>query len=70
MLAAEWFVILLSVYAAFGLLFAVVFLTAGIGHIDPVAKQSGAGFRIIIAPGVAALWPLLLLRWIRGGREI
>ena len=52
-------------YAAFGLLFAGAFLTAGINRVDPVSKGSGIGFRLIILPGVATLWPVLLTRWIR-----
>ena len=62
---AEWLVNLLGAYAAFGLLFAAVFVTWGIGRIDPAAKGSGIGFRLIVLPGVVALWPLLLKRWIR-----
>jgi hypothetical protein len=53
-------------YAAIGLLFAGAFLTVGISRVDPVSKGSGIGFRLIILPGVAALWPVLLTRWIRG----
>lgn len=53
-------------YAAIGLLFAGVFLTVGISKVDPVSKGSGIGFRLIILPGVAALWPVLLTRWFRG----
>ena len=52
-------------YAGIGLLFAVAFLTAGISRVDPLSKGSGIGFRLIILPGVAALWPVLLTRWIR-----
>ena len=55
-----------EVYAAIGLLFAVAFLTAGISRVDPLSKGSSIGFRLIILPGVAALWPVLLTRWIRG----
>jgi len=54
-----------EVYASIGLLFAVAFLTAGISHVDPGSKGSGIGFRLIILPGVAALWPVLLAQWIR-----
>jgi hypothetical protein len=53
-------------YAAIGLLFAGAFLTVGISRVDPVSKGSGIGFRLIILPGVAALWPVLLTRWVRG----
>lgn len=55
---------LLMAYAAFGLLFAVVFVVAGVGRIDHAAAGSGLGFRLMILPGAAALWPLLLVRWI------
>ena len=57
----------MGLYAAIGLLFAGVFLTAGISRVDPVSKGSGIGFSLIILPGVAALWPVLLTRWIRAG---
>ena len=64
MMAAQWFVNLLTGYAALGVAFAIVFATTGAGRVDPVAKSSGIGFRMMILPGVAALWPLLLARWI------
>jgi len=49
-------VILLETYSVVGLLFAIAFVTIGIGQVDPVAKGSGLGFRLIILPGVAALY--------------
>lgn len=51
------------VYGGVGVLFAVPFLSAGVGVIDHTAKDSNLWFRLIIAPGVVALWPLLLRRW-------
>jgi hypothetical protein len=69
--AAVWFVNALAAYAAIGLLFAAAFLPAGISQVDPASKGSGIGFRLIILPGVAALWPLMLKRWTQGrGRAI
>jgi hypothetical protein len=67
--AANLFIDALAIYAALGFLFAFAFLTAGITHIDSEAKGSGWGFRSIIFPGVIALWPLLLSRWVRGITE-
>ena len=64
MAAAVWFVNVLAAYAAIGLLFAAALLTAGISRVDPASKGSGIGFRLIILPGVAALWPLMLKRWV------
>jgi len=64
MKAAELFVNLLGVYAAIGILFAIVFVTIGVSRVDSVAKNSTIGFRLIVLPGAALLWPLLLKRWI------
>ena len=66
---AEWFVNILSCYAALGMLFAIAFVTIGIGQVDPLAKGTGVGFRLIILPGVAGLWPMFLARWFKGGRH-
>ena len=68
MVAAEWLVTLLGAYAAAGIFFAAVFLILGITEVDPISKGSGIGFRLIILPGVAALWPLMLTLWIQGRR--
>ena len=62
---AGWLVTLLTIYCAAGLLFAVPFVWRGVDRIDPVAGQSTRGFRVMIVPGVVALWPWLLLRWLR-----
>ena len=56
-----------AVYGAVGILFALAFLTFGIGRIDPGARGAGLGFRLMVFPGVVALWPLMLARWITGG---
>jgi hypothetical protein len=70
MLAAQLLVGVLIAYTALGALFAIVFVTKGIGRVDPVAQTSKTGFRLIVFPGVAALWPLLFARWIREGRRL
>jgi hypothetical protein len=59
----------LAVYALVGVLFAAAFVAAGIGRVDPVAQHAPLGFRLIVMPGVAALWPLLLRRWLRSARS-
>jgi hypothetical protein len=64
-LAAELFVGALTGYAAVGFVFAIAFLARGVSRIDGQAAGAGLGFRLMIFPGVAALWPLLLKRWIR-----
>jgi hypothetical protein len=66
--AATWIVKLLIAYLALGSLFAIAFATLGVSRVDPTAKGSTIGFRLIIVPGAAALWPILLAKWIRKGR--
>lgn len=63
--AAEWFVRLLTAYAAIGIAFGILFVAAVVHRIDPVARGAGFGFRLVILPGAAGLWPLLLIRWAR-----
>jgi hypothetical protein len=64
--AVHVFVHALTAYAAVGTLFAAAFLTRGLARLDPAAQEAPWAFRLIIFPGVAALWPLLLSRWVRG----
>jgi hypothetical protein len=63
---ASWLVTLLGVYAALGLVFAVAFVTRGVGRVDPAAREGTWGFRLLIVPGTVALWPLLARRWLGG----
>lgn len=58
-----------GIYLATGLLFAVWFVGFGVGRVDPVARGAGIWFRVLIVPGCAALWPLLLVKWLRARRE-
>lgn len=55
-----------GLYLAAGLIFALAFVTLGVQRLDGDAKGGTAGFRILIVPGAALLWPLLAARWIRG----
>ena len=69
-LLATSFVYAFYLYFSIGLLFAVAFVTTGVNRLDPNAKGSGVVFRLLILPGSAAFWPLLLRRWIRGDRDV
>ena len=69
MIAAETIAGVLGAYAAFGVIFAIAFVVRGIRSVDPVATGSTIGFRLIVFPGVAALWPLLLRMWLLKGRR-
>ena len=65
MIAAA-FSILLGIYLACGLAFAIPFALIGVKRIDPHAVNGSWGFRLLIVPGTMALWPLLLNRWVKG----
>jgi hypothetical protein len=64
--AANTIVMLGVVYAALGLAFAIPFVLRGAARIDPDAEHGTWGFKLLILPGAAAFWPLLLVRWLRG----
>lgn len=58
----------LGVYLGLGVLFAGAFVTWGVARIDPAARGAPGLFRILIVPGSAALWPVLLVKWIGAAR--
>jgi len=55
-------------YLAVGVVFAVAFAVRGVDRIDSSAQGAGWGFRVLIVPGSAALWPWLAARWVRGAQ--
>ncbi len=55
----------IGIYAAMGVLFALPFVVWGVNRIDPSAAKGSWGFRVLVLPGTAALWPILLTRWLR-----
>ena len=67
---ATWITVGAGVYALIGVVFALAFVVIGAGRIDPLARSGSFGFRLAIFPGAAALWPLLLARWMRGGPPV
>jgi len=56
-----------AVYVAVGVLAAVFFHAAGLGRIDSGVRGAGWFFRLLITPGMVALWPVLLLKWRKAG---
>jgi hypothetical protein len=62
---AEAFLALAGTYLGLGLIFALAFVTRGVGRVDAAAAAGSLGFRLLLVPGSATLWPLLALRWHR-----
>lgn len=46
-----------TAYLALGLASALVLLARGLDRLDPAAKSATWGFRLIVVPGLIALWP-------------
>ena len=61
---ADFILLPSATYAALGLVFGVLFTVAGVGRVDHAAIGAPWSFRLLILPGAAALWPLMLLKWI------
>lgn len=59
---------LAGVYLWIGVAVAVVFLAWGVDRIDDSARGAYL-FRILAAPGVVGLWPLVLACWIARERR-
>ena len=59
---------LLALYAAVGAVAAVAFAAFGVTRVQPAPVSLGT--RILILPGAMALWPYVLIRWLkaRGAR--
>jgi len=53
----------LAVYAAVGIVAALAFVAFGVTRVQAAPVSLGA--RILLLPGAAALWPYVLLRWIK-----
>jgi cytochrome bd-type quinol oxidase subunit 2 len=62
---AEMIVRATAIYALAGLLFATWFIAEGAGKLDPSARSTSLGFRLLILPGTVAMWPWLLVSSIR-----
>jgi hypothetical protein len=68
-MTASLLLILMGIYLFCGLVFAVPFAFVGVGKIDSHAAHGTWGFRLLIIPGTAFLWPLLARRWLKGVHE-
>jgi hypothetical protein len=55
----------LAFYAVMGLVTAVLFVTFGVSRVLDPGTTVTRGARILWLPGAAALWPYVLVRWLR-----
>lgn len=53
-----------AAYLGLGLLFAAAFVWAGAPSIDPAARGMPWPARLLLVPGAALLWPLMLFKWV------
>jgi len=60
---------LAALYAVLGFLFAIPFHIGGMVRLDPAARGTSPWFRLLVTPGVIALWPVLLAKWMRRMRR-
>jgi hypothetical protein len=60
--------LVLAAYLAIGSVVAAPFVIYGIGRVDAAARHVPWTFRILVVPGVVALWPFLLRRWLSSRR--
>jgi hypothetical protein len=63
--AAELLVQIMGIYLSAGAAFATVFLVRWVRRLDSLAQHGTWGFRVLVLPGVAILWPLFAVRLVR-----
>lgn len=62
---AEWIWAGLAVYAALGASVSAVLMLGLLQRIDPLAADAPWRVKALIAPGLVALWPIMLVLLIR-----
>ena len=56
-------------YALAGVVFAFLFLPRALVGLDPRTASASWSLRLLILPGIAALWPLFAWRWMTSAPE-
>lgn len=54
-----------ALYAAAGVVLAFAFVSFGVTRVLPHPVPVTFGARLLLLPGAAALWPVVLRRWLR-----
>lgn len=63
---AELLVAAIELYVLAGVLFGLLFIPRAAGRMDPGLTHAPFAVRLVIFPGVVALWPLFTRRWLEG----
>jgi hypothetical protein len=63
---AQVVVAMFELYALAGVVFGALFLPRAVARLDPRVAGAPRTLRLLLLPGVAALWPMLAWRWIAG----
>lgn len=54
-----------ALYIGVGCVVALAMIAGGLSRIDSSARHAPLTFRLIVTPGLIALWPWALVRWVR-----
>jgi hypothetical protein len=65
MTIGQFLLFALGLYALVGVGVSFAFVTIGITKVLPTPASFTAGARLVLLPGAAALWPYVLVRWLR-----
>ena len=61
---AQWLLGAIAVYLALGVIVAAFVVAAGLPRMDPATQGMAWSARLLLLPGVAALWPLMAWKWL------
>ncbi len=61
-------ILALALYAAVGVAVGISFVMFGVSRALPAPAPVTIGARILLFPGAAALWPYVLMRWLKSSR--
>jgi hypothetical protein len=57
-----------ALYVGMGVAIAAAFVAFGVTRVLPAPTTVTLGARIVLFPGAAALWPYVLIRWLKSYR--
>lgn len=67
---AQSILVLAAAYTGLAVFVGLAFVAFGVSRVDSSARGAGWGFRLLILPGAALLWPLILAKWIHALRAV